>query len=301
MDNTSSERFLEPPKRKRRPWARLATGVILVLLGGIVYTALSPAPAPVLPNPNGYQDLLKAANALVGWSPVFLGRNPPELRGFVVSNRTAFALARRGLSRVCRVPVEYSSAWEKRHTFEAQALRVLGGALQVRARLAESDRRFTDAAEDCLDTIRLGQEMSRGGVLLDWLSGWTVEGFGLQELRKVGAHLDRQQRLRILHLLAELEARQAPLSGAFACERDWQTHTLGLGQRLRLAIMAVFSRMQRTLTQRKRINRSVAGRERIVRTLFRQVRQELAASATPANRSRSPAPLGSALTRNPLN
>ena len=75
----------------------------------------------------------------------------------------ALKLARTGLSRACRVPLDYSPTNET-HFSNLATLKRLALALAAEGRLAELENRPADAAAAYLATIRLGQAVCRGGV-----------------------------------------------------------------------------------------------------------------------------------------
>ena len=70
-----------------------------------------PVPAPVMPNPNGYTDLVKAGqltSSKKSWGVD--STNVEQLRATVTTNAEALALARAGLSNECRVPLQFTQA-----------------------------------------------------------------------------------------------------------------------------------------------------------------------------------------------
>jgi hypothetical protein len=86
----------------------------LAALAALLLTlALLPArhqpPSPPLPNPNGYDDFLKAATLLTGdiLNAPSLGHD--DLQALLATNAQALALARLGLSRGCALTNLYGS------------------------------------------------------------------------------------------------------------------------------------------------------------------------------------------------
>jgi hypothetical protein len=263
-----------PPNRRWPPGSWVVASICLGLLGAVAYTALRPPPisVPVLPNPNGYDQLVRAGEQLVGEPGD--ATNAALLRAFINRNNPALTLARQGLRLPACVPVGYTNGWIGAHLPELAALKRVARAIQCQARLAEAEHRFNDAAEDCLDCVRFGQQASRGGVLIDRLVGFAVETIGLRELAKAAARLNPTKRAEVLRALARLEMAQDPVAAAFAAERAWQKRTATLAQRLAAWLSS---------GQMRRVEQSFAARDRRVRTLFRQVRRELQAPTTPTN------------------
>src|SRR5689334_8080603 len=81
---------------------------VAIGIGLLIDYKLQPVPViPPLPNPNGYDDLVKAGTMVSPNSVrVSLERtNEAQLRSLVSTNADALALARVGLSRECRMPL----------------------------------------------------------------------------------------------------------------------------------------------------------------------------------------------------
>ena len=97
-----------------RPIAKVLTGFALLaasLVVGAIYFALrqSAPVAPPLPNPNGYEDLVKAAGMLDRDFWDYRTMSQEELVTVVAKNAEALSLARKGLDRESLVPLDYSA------------------------------------------------------------------------------------------------------------------------------------------------------------------------------------------------
>jgi len=74
-------------------------------------------PEPALPNPNGYDDFVKAGQMVTttldghGSLVDYRELGVEGLRAFAVTNAEALKIARLGLSHRCRLPVENSQDW----------------------------------------------------------------------------------------------------------------------------------------------------------------------------------------------
>ena len=186
--------------------------VALIALVGfalLLSRVAKPAPLPPLPNPNGYDDLVRAGEMLGGDLPDFMeprDMNEAELRTALATTifakqDEALALARLGLNRECRVPLDYSPT-SANHLGELSALKRVALAFIAEGRLAEMENRVGDAAESYLDVIRMAHESARGGVLLDAMHRRMLEAVGLVSLevlvptinaqgcRKLGSELE---------------------------------------------------------------------------------------------------------------
>ena len=147
-------------------------------------------PATPLPNPNGYENLVKAGVMLANDTGDFTETNAAQVRKIVSINAAALSLARAGLSNQCRVPVQYSEFFNSNHVSDLAPIKFLARAFIAEGRLAEMENRPADAAKSYLDTFHLGSEAARGGLLIDGLVGIAIEEIGRDHLQKLVPHLD---------------------------------------------------------------------------------------------------------------
>lgn len=162
----------------------------VIALGLFILKTKPPPTRPPLPSPNGYDDFMKAAQMLAANTSDFHQLGEERLRKLVTQNKASIQLVRTGLSRKCRVPIVYSLAYLKRHLPQVTSVKRLAQALAAEGRLAEWEHRNGEAAEAYLDIIRLGQEASRGGMLIDGLVGIACEAIGLDGLQTVLTNLE---------------------------------------------------------------------------------------------------------------
>src|SRR5262249_49798187 len=134
--------------------------------------------APPLPNPNGYDDLIKAGQAVRGNLDGIADRDPNSLRTLMATNAEAFRLLRVGLSRDCAVPADAAINNFGTVSHDLMVLKSLALRLNAEGRLAEIENRPADAAQSYLQAIRLGAKMSHGGLLIHRLVGIACEGVG---------------------------------------------------------------------------------------------------------------------------
>ena len=82
----------------------------LIFLGFLLFWTAEPLPpiAP-LPNPNGYDDLVKAGQMITAIPADYDQLNEQQLGELVATNAGALRLLRAGLSNQCRVPVQFSA------------------------------------------------------------------------------------------------------------------------------------------------------------------------------------------------
>lgn len=168
----------------------MAAPFIFLLCLVLFWNAGPLPPVPPLPNPNGYDDLVKAANALGTNMGGYNETNAVQIRQIVSVNAAALSLARAGLSNECRVPIQYSQSYLSNHLEELAGLKRLAQAFIAEGQLAEMDNRPADAAKSYLDTIHLGNESCRSGVLIDELVGIAIEAIGTSHLLTLVPQLD---------------------------------------------------------------------------------------------------------------
>lgn len=181
--------------------AVVASGLLAAGVGLVLSLGRTTQSTP-LPNPNGYDDLLKAGRS-VTWNfdqPSDLDRD--GLRSLVSTNAEALRLLRLGLTRRCAVPTDATIANFGALSGDLIGLKSLARVLAAEGRLAEMENRPADAARSYVDAIRLGTEMSRGGLMMNRLVGIACEGTGGIPLAKLVPGLTCEQ---MRPLVAELE------------------------------------------------------------------------------------------------
>jgi hypothetical protein len=215
--------------KKTRNWlivlAIIAFPFVLFTIFFFSQLADIPPALPPLPNPNGYDDLVKADSMV---TPVETNDNKmsgDDLRKAVAANANALALARGGLSNQCRVPIQYSESYISNHLDELAGLKRLARALVAEGKLAELENRPNDAARSYLDTIHLGNESARGGVLIDELVGIALEALGTSHLTNLVDHLDANSCRETATALETLDSNRQTWDEVMQQESAWSHGT----------------------------------------------------------------------------
>jgi hypothetical protein len=186
----------------------LAMGVIFLLavLGFIIFTTgWSPA-SPPLPNPNGYDDFLKAA-ALVSSDVGNAATNDHNgLQALISTNAETLRLLRLGLSRNCSVHTDSVMTNIGGELNDLAGSKRLAQLLVQEGRLAEMEGRFADAAQSYVDTIHFGNEISRGGFMINRLVGVACEAIGDTPLSKLVPKLKPDEALRVRAKLEKIDS-----------------------------------------------------------------------------------------------
>ena len=188
--------------RPRTWWLALASTVALVGLVVLSITLTRP-PAPVpLPNPNAYDDFLQAGAAVSGEVGDFPTLDRDALRALVSTNTESLRLLRLGLTRQCCVPIDAAITNMSGLLADLASMKRLAQLLATEGRLHELDNQPAAAARAYLDAIRFGNEVSRGGVVINRLVGIACAAIGRSALAKLAPRLAPPEARQVL---AELE------------------------------------------------------------------------------------------------
>jgi hypothetical protein len=205
--------------------------VAIVLLGRPTKTA-----GPPLPNPNGYDDFLKAARLLIVPDGASNGITHEDLRAIVAKNAPATEMTRQGLGHECRVPIEYSTNYARSHFGDLGRLKTLANALKAEGQLAEMEGRTNDALRNYLEVVRFGHQVGRGGYLSDQLVAVACQSIGMSALQVLVKGLDARECRAAIQELTALEEKRETFGQAMQHEKDWSFHTFGLMKRIGVVI-----------------------------------------------------------------
>jgi hypothetical protein len=266
---------------------RLITIFILLfpfmLFTGFLISEISGPLPPIhpLPNPNGYDDLVKAGQMVSSNSWNFEQMTGEQLRETVSANAAALTLARTGLSQECRVPVQFSMAYTTNHVHDLIALRMLAQAFATEGRLAEMEGRTNNAVQSYLEAIHLGIEAGRGGTMIDGMIGTAIESFGLKPLQTNFVRLDARTCRETATRLETLGAQKPSWADLLQQDHAWSRRTYP-GIRYRLAELATTSTTRKAL---QKAGQKFAEQEKKTR----QLTMDLAARAYELEKGRRPA------------
>jgi hypothetical protein len=182
-------------------------------------------PAPALPNPNGYDALVKAEQMLSADTSDYYETNVDQVRKVALADGAALSLARAGLSNQCRVPLQFTVSYISNHLSDLAGLKRLAQALIAEGRLAEVENRPGDAAKSYLDTIHLANASSHGGVLIDELVGMAIEAMGTSHLQALIPRLDAKSSRYAAAALEVLDSQKQTWNEVMQQERDWSRRT----------------------------------------------------------------------------
>ena len=208
-----------PARRPRR--LRLTLGALTAIIAAIVagsWVGGRPAP-PKLPDPNGYDDLVRAGSLIQGeWTG---SPDPAVLRPFVEANRAALDLARVGLGRECLVHFEDSEAGLTRHSEGSGRLKEVARLLTFEGVVAQSEGRIGDASRSFRDAMDVGQALTQGGMLAGAQLGWFLQKINSGHLRKLRDRLSKADARATLADLEALDLRRVPVDSVVARWERW--------------------------------------------------------------------------------
>jgi len=199
----------------------------LALVAYVFLGALTPKPTP-MPNPNGYDDFVKAAQIVSVNNSDYDKMNQRQLSGLISVNKEALGLLHLGLNRESRAPDDYYS------NSVNNLMRTLPGFKQsifllcAEGKLAQIEGRTNDAARIYVEGVRFGYECSRGGVLINKLVGIACVAIALKPLQQLTDSLDAKQCAEVAHALEEIDSKAEPIENTLAQQRNFARQQGGI-------------------------------------------------------------------------
>jgi hypothetical protein len=214
--------------KKTRNWL-IALSILafpfVLFFGCLIFMEEPLPPVAPLPNPNGYDDLVKAGQMLAYNTGSYDWKNVDEVQRVVSANAPALVIARTALSNQCQVPVQFTAAFNSNHVNDLAPIKFLGRAFIAEGQLAEMENRPADAAESYLDAIHLANESARGGLLIDQLVGESIEEYATSLLQKLVQNLDAKTCREVAATLENLDAQRPTWNEVMQQERAWSYRT----------------------------------------------------------------------------
>jgi len=188
---------------------KLLLGLAVIAVAGLLVLALvvgKPPTIPPLPSPNGYDDFLKAASWLSGDVGNASALDHDSLRALVSTNAESLRLLRLGLSRKCALPADAAMTNVPGMLADLANLKRLAQLLAAEGRLREMDNERLGAALGYLDAIRFGNEISRGGFIINRLVGMSCEAIGNTPLGKLVPKLSPHEARQVIVELEKIDS-----------------------------------------------------------------------------------------------
>ncbi len=195
--------------------AALAIVVLLTL------TLTRPSPPAPLPSPNGYDDFLRAGTVVAGPVGDFPTLDHETLRDLVSTNAEALRLLRLGLTRQCVLPAQAALTNTAGMMADLAGMKRLVQLLAAEGRLRGLDNQPFAATHSYLDAMRFGNEISRGGFLINRLVGIACEAIGRAALVKLVPSLNPQEARQVLAELGKMDGNRVSLDEVMRGEREY--------------------------------------------------------------------------------
>ncbi len=165
----------QTPEEPTFRWKWLVIVPVIFLVGLLGYRWVFPAyTPPLLPVPNGYDELIKLAPQLARRTGFYNEMATPELASIVAMNEPILAEARQALRKECVVALDWSADrnwFDNIHMKEIGGLRELARAFAAEGRKALLDGETRRAVTCGLDALQLVPAASHGGLGIDYLMG----------------------------------------------------------------------------------------------------------------------------------
>lgn len=214
-------------REMKRTIRLILTLLVTAALGVIAFALFSGRTLlPTLPNPNGYDDLVRAGNLITASTNSPHEMDLETLTQFIADNAESLRLARVGLSRTCSVPTAEVLTNFGARMSDLAATKSLALLLAGEGRLAALQGRTNDALRCYVDVIRLGNEASRGGFVIHRLSGIACEAVGYVPLSKMATGLDCEQVRWLMHELETVDQSRVTMEEVMVRERQFVRHEM---------------------------------------------------------------------------
>ncbi len=212
----------------RLSWTITGLAVLILLLKLANWSAQHGHSLPPLPQPNGY-DALVAAAGKIRPPPLDLTElTPAQLQPVADQNRPAIEQARDALQMECRVALKPIKDWDDHHDEELTQLKRLAVAFGIEARFQRLNQHTNEAIRCDLDLLHLAEASRNGGIIVDGITGLTIETIGVMVLQIDLPHLDAANCRKAASELETFNDLREPPATMFATQKAWSARRFGL-------------------------------------------------------------------------
>jgi hypothetical protein len=179
-----------------------------------------------LPNPNGYDEFVKAGEAVLGNVGDFPTLDHDSLAALVSTNAEPLRLLRLGLTRQCVMPMDSALTNAAGGMNQLARMKRLVQLLAAEGRLREMENRPAEAARSYVEALRFGNEMSRGGFIITRLVGIACEAIGYAPLAKLVPKLNPDEARAVLRDLDKLDTGHVTWAEVKQSERRFMRYQI---------------------------------------------------------------------------
>lgn len=169
-------------------------------------------PTHKTPNPNGWDDFVRAGKLLAKATESPVELSPTELATYAHDNAAALALAHDGLSKAVLCPPIRNGNDASKMLSELAAIRQTARALAGEATYYHNRGNHERSVDCLLDCIEMGVEVPRGGCYLTALMGRWVEEYGTNQLSSAIPGLTPQELAHVADRLERIRAKRVTFS-----------------------------------------------------------------------------------------
>jgi hypothetical protein len=174
-----------------------------------------------LPNPNGYDDFVAAAQLLVAWNGELAGLSPDAVSSIVRQNSNVLVLVRTGLKKQSLVPVANDMNWSTIHMSQLAPNKRIALLFAAEGTVHQQEGRTNEAARSFADCVRFAHDAHCGGLMIDQLVAIACQAIGMKHLTNVTPHLAPETSREILRDFIALDRTRESASAILERDRDW--------------------------------------------------------------------------------
>jgi hypothetical protein len=192
--------------------------LIFALAGSQKYALL------VIPDPNGYDDLVRAGALVKGEWPNkgdLAKARVEEVRAIVEANKASLEIVKVGLGRECMVRMVDTNEGLGEHLSDISKLRQVYRLLIGQGLVFEADGRIAEAAGCYRELLKLGQAVTQNGLEIDVTTGWSFQIKAIMELTRIRDQLPKDQVLALIGELASLDRRRVTMAAIDTRRERW--------------------------------------------------------------------------------
>jgi hypothetical protein len=172
---------------------------------------------------SGYAELVLAGKLLKGTQIFDPGTIPAdtEIADYLELNRLALDAAHQALQIDCQVPLIYEVSFIEQSCSDSAVFRNVSRSFSLEITAAEQRRDFVTAMRSGLDLLRLANGISRGGLMMHFLTGMAIDAVVLDRLLQLRSQLNSIELDFLAKSVIQITAARDPLDAFIQREEKW--------------------------------------------------------------------------------